>query len=75
MTTESWPLWQKVAAVAVVLGVSAGGLWLVVSALFPPRPAPMTAEEFQSAFRKADAEDRENWEKMWRAAGKTPPPE
>lgn len=69
-TTETGFSWPKLVAGLVVVAAAVAGWWVINR---PPEQRAMSPEEFKEAFQKADAIDRENWEAMWKAAGKKPP--
>lgn len=61
----------------IVLLILAGGViaaWRSASRLWPPRQEMLSPEAYQEVFRESERIDRENWEKMWRDAGRKAPP-
>ena len=61
----------------IVLLILAGGIfaaWRSASRLWPPQQGTLSPEAFQEVFRESERIDRENWETMWREAGRKPPP-
>lgn len=60
-----------------VLLILAGGMiaaWRAASRLWPPRQEMLSPEAYQEAFRESEQIDRQNWDKMWRSAGRKAPP-
>ena len=64
---------RKVIVVLILAG-SVASLWWSVALLWPVRQQAMSPEAFQEVFRESERIDRENWEKMWRDAGRKAPP-
>ncbi len=68
---RAWWVWPVIVA---VLAAGAGSIWVTASTMREKQPPAMPPEKFMEAFKAADAVDRENWEKMWKDAGKKAPP-
>ncbi|MES2788327.1 MAG: hypothetical protein V4719_01815 [Planctomycetota bacterium] len=73
--SNSTPLWKQILVVvlllvATVMGIQTiSSLWSggVVATAMPP-------EELRSVIQNSEANDRENWNKMWKKSGRKPPP-
>lgn len=59
--------------IAVVLLGGALCLWWIWKQARSPQQQAMTTEELERTLRRGEARDRDNWEKMWKEAGKKPP--
>jgi ABC-type phosphate transport system auxiliary subunit len=73
--SEAWTTRKKaivgVILIAGILGVVS--IWSSVSKMWETQPPAMPPEKFVETFKAADQVDRENWEKMWKEAGKKAP--
>lgn len=69
------PWWRRpiVSIPILVAGVLAVG-WIIYSLWPDPQPPAMSPEKFAETFKAADQQDKENWDRMWKEAGKKPPP-
>ncbi len=74
MATTKSGSWAQWAAVGAALVVGAAAIWWTASGMWETQPPALPPEKFMEAFKAADAVDRENWERMWRDAGKKAPP-
>ena len=72
MATTNARSWWWLAVVAALTAGAASALWAGFGR--PEQPPAMPPEQFMEKFKEADKVDRENWERMWREAGKKPPP-
>ncbi|AMV22926.1 hypothetical protein VT84_00850 [Gemmata sp. SH-PL17] len=73
-TTNPWS-WGRRSAVGAILVAGALSVWWTVNNVMgetqPPAAPP---EKFMETFKSADEIDRANWDRMWKDAGKKPPP-
>lgn len=70
--SRSWKRSVVIGAILVAGAISA--CWTVYSQWPEKQPPAAPPEQFMETFQTANKVDPENWDRMWRKAGKTPPP-
>lgn len=72
---DGWTTRKKAIVGAILIAGLVGiySTWQTVSRMWEKQPPAMAPEKFVETFKAADQVDRDNWEKMWKAAGKAPP--
>ncbi|VTS02706.1 unnamed protein product [Gemmata massiliana] len=70
--SRSWGQWMGIGAILVAGALSVW--WTVNNVMGETQPPGAPPEKFMETFKSADEIDRANWDRMWKDAGKKPPP-